>query len=334
MSKYTTEVRFICENNAGLTESKGYKDIKNILTTAAPKIFEFDFPIFDEQYRLPLEIKILRHYYTREICEETVGLWKLRLEDRLNVIMPYYNQMYKSELIKFNPMYDVDLIRDHKTENNGESNNTSNRTTHGESSDTSDGTRNDSAHNVRKGISDTTSENTSNGSVDTSGSTNTSETGSVNKNGTAWKLYSDTPQGGIEGIAHADDDVANLAYLTNATKDTTNEQTNTTGKGESSNTGKQTSSDTSNGTVNVTSNDDETGTFDSKSHTTNNGQTDGTENFTGKNTVTSTEDYLEHVRGKQGVTSYSRMLTEFRETFLNIDRLVLDELSDLFFGLW
>lgn len=358
MSKYTTEVRFICENNAGLTESKGYKDIKDILTTAAPKIFDFDFPIFDEQYRLPLEIKILRHYYTREICEETVGLWKLRLEDRLNAIMPYYNKLYESELIEFNPMYDVDLTRDHKTKNDGENNNTSNRITHGESSDTSVGTRNDTLNNVKKGTSNTATKNTNTGAVDTTikntnngtvaitGSANSSETSNVSKNGTAWKLYSDTPQGGIAGIAHATDDVANMAYLTNATKDTTTEQTNTTGTGESSSTSNQTINDTNNGTtkvvssdtnvgdINTTTNDTESDTVDSESHTTNNGQTDGTENFTGKNTVTSTEDYLEHVRGKQGVISYSRMLTEFRETFLNIDKLILDELSDLFFGLW
>ena len=334
MSKYTTEVRFICENNAGLTENKGYKDIKNILTTAAPKIFDFDFPIFDEQYRLPLEIKILRHYYTREICEETVGLWKLRLEDRLNVIMPYYNQMYKSELIKFNPMYDVDLIRDHKTENNGESNNTSNRAMHSESSDTTDGTRNDAGHSVRKGSSDTTNESNYNNTTDTTGSNNTSESGTITKNGTAWKLYSDTPQGGVDGIRHADDDVENMAYLTNATKDTTNENTTTSGKAEGTNTSKQTNTGNNNGTVNVATNDDETNTVDSKTHSTSNGQTDGTDTFTGKNTVTSTEDYLEHVRGKQGVTSYSRLLKEFRETFLNIDALVIDELNDLFFGLW
>lgn len=358
MSKYTTEVRFICENNAGLTESKGYRDIKDILTTAAPKIFDFDFPIFDEQYRLPLEIKILRHYYTREICEETVGLWKLRLEDRLNTIMPYYNKLYESELIEFNPMYDVDLTRDHKTKNDGENNNTSNRITHGESSGTSDGTRNDILNNVKKGTSNTATKNTNTGTVDTTikntnngtvavtGSAKTSETSSVNKNGVAWKLYSDTPQGGINGIDRADSNLANMGYLTNATKDTTNEHTNTSGAGQSSSTSNQTTNDTNNGTtkvvssdtnvgnVNTTTNDTESDTVDSETHTTNNGQTDGTENFTEKNTVTSTEDYLEHVKGKQGVISYSRMLTEFRETFLNIDKLILDELSDLFFGLW
>ena len=43
MSKYTTEVRFICETYAGLSESSGYSNVDDILTKAAPKVFDFDF---------------------------------------------------------------------------------------------------------------------------------------------------------------------------------------------------------------------------------------------------------------------------------------------------
>ena len=78
MSKYTTEVRFICETESGLTESVGYKDIDTVLDNSVDKIFDFDFPIFDENYRGVLERKILLHFYTREIGFETVGLWKLK----------------------------------------------------------------------------------------------------------------------------------------------------------------------------------------------------------------------------------------------------------------
>ena len=109
MSKYTTEVRFICEQVAGYTESQGYSKTNEVIQAAIPKVFDFDFPIFDSDYRNVLCTKILRHYYTREICEETVGLWKFRLETRLNEIMPYYNKLYKSELIDFNPLYDTEL---------------------------------------------------------------------------------------------------------------------------------------------------------------------------------------------------------------------------------
>ena len=104
MAKYTTEVRHICENYANLTESKGYNSIASILDDSWDKVFDFDFPIFDENYREPLCKKILKHFYTKEIGEETVGLWKLRLDDRMNEIMPYYNKLYESELITIAPL--------------------------------------------------------------------------------------------------------------------------------------------------------------------------------------------------------------------------------------
>lgn len=109
MSKYTTEVRYICENYASLTESKGYNNIETILDNSWDKVFDFPFPIFSEAYREDLCKKILRHYYTREICEETVGLWKLRLNSRMNEIMPYYNKLYNSELISIEPLINTRL---------------------------------------------------------------------------------------------------------------------------------------------------------------------------------------------------------------------------------
>lgn len=136
MSKYTTEVRYICESYAGLSESVGFSSVESVITKAIPKVFDFDFPIFDAQYRNILCSKILLYFYTREIAEETVGLWKLRLMQKLNAIMPYYNQLYASELIKFNPMYDVDVTRTHEGNRNEKSNTSSNGTTYDLYSDT------------------------------------------------------------------------------------------------------------------------------------------------------------------------------------------------------
>ena len=113
MGGYTTQVRTICEMYS-TKQRGGYAEIPDIIFEAIPKIFDFSYPIFDESYRRVLETKILMHYYTREICEETVGLWKLRLMSRLNEIMPYYNKLYESELLKFNPFFDVDYTTSHK----------------------------------------------------------------------------------------------------------------------------------------------------------------------------------------------------------------------------
>ena len=47
MSKYTTEVRYICESYAGLTESVGYDSIEEVVDKSYLKIFNNDkIPMF------------------------------------------------------------------------------------------------------------------------------------------------------------------------------------------------------------------------------------------------------------------------------------------------
>lgn len=186
MSKYTTELRFICETEAGLSDSVGYNGTADVISKARPKIFSFDYPIFDTAYKPTLESKIIRHYYTREIGLETYGLWKLKLEAKMNEIMPYYNQLYKSELIEFNPLYDTDI----------------NTTGHRDNDVVANG--------------NTSSNSTQNRNLKSKDS-GTDSRASRDKTNT-WDLYSDTPQGGIRGIQGAEDDPAlgTNAFLTNA----------------------------------------------------------------------------------------------------------------------
>lgn len=113
MSKYTTEVRFICETAAGYDEPQGFSKVDSIIEAAWNKIFTSKFPIFDESYRKELCCKILKHFYTREIGAETVGLWKLWLNERMELIMPYYNKMYEGVNKKFDIFGDVDLTTIH-----------------------------------------------------------------------------------------------------------------------------------------------------------------------------------------------------------------------------
>lgn len=279
MSKYTTEVRFICESKSGLENSSGADNVDEVIAGAWNKIFTSKAPFFDESYRSVLCQKILKHYYLREICCETVGIWKLWMNERLETIMPYYNQLYESELIKFEPLNDVNLTRKHdRTVDGTEERN-------GETSDTNNGTR------------------------EVTGTNDTKETGtgktttSASSDETKRDLYSDTPQGAITGLE-------NENYLTNARKITDNvtssgnENTDTTRNVDNDYTENETTNNTKNGTNKVT----------------------GTSN--------TTEDYLETLVGKQGSGTYSKMLMEFRDTFLNIDMMVIDEFKDLFFGLW
>ena len=290
MSKYTTEVRFICEEASGLLESKGYNDIESIIAKAIPKIFNFNFPIFDENYRSVLETKILKHFYTREICEETVGLWKLRLNSKLNEIMPYYNKLYESELIKFNPLYTVNLNK---------RSNTNNDTKHNEKEISKNTDNKISNKNIKN-----TGMNTENSNF--VGSSNSKDNGS-NSN-THYDLYSDTPQGALNGVDTE-------TYLTNARKITDN--------GSNSNTSNSNNiSNQSNKAENI-----EKGV--STEVNSGNNVTDKNNNFSAK----TIEMYLENVNGYNGVSG-SKLLLEYRETFINIDMQIIKELEPLFFNLW
>lgn len=307
MSKYTTQVRFICETAAGLSESEGQTSVKQIIAAAIPSVFDFDFPIFDESYRSVLETKILKHYYTREIGLETVGLWKLKLDTKLNEIMPFYNQLYKSELIEFNPMYDVNLTRDHnlKREETTKQDATEKGTTE------KIGNVNDNTHTE---TSDNQNSESTTDIKNTTGSTSKEQLGASK---THYDKYSDTPQGSLQNVQ-------NDTYLTNARmiNDIDSQTGETTVSGN----------DTSNGTTTANSNTDGTNDTERNISTNNNEEKSVLQNLN-KN-LNSIDDYIEHVKGKNGGVSYSAMLNEFRTTFLNIDMQVINELSDLFMNLW
>ena len=50
--------------------------------------------------------------------------------------------------------------------------------------------------------------------------------------------------------------------------------------------------------------------------------------------VDTTEDYVNTIVGKNSGESFSEMLLKFRETFMNVDMLVLEHLEPLFMGVW
>ena len=337
MSKYTTEVRFICERYAGLEESVGYENVDEVISNSRAKIFDFKYPIFDEAYRPVLETKILNHFYTREICEETVGLWKLRLKSKMNEIMPYYNKLYNSELLEFNPLYDVDYYRE-GNKNGEEANTTSNslnRTSTNSGSDRTAGSTTNSGRDIRatdtaEGGRDVRATDTERGGTDRT-------TGTARDKYSEWNLYSDTPQGGIEGIQGAENEPSLLddGYLTNArhilhdgdgtTSSSTTTYGGTIGEDETISYGKTRDEDET-VTYGKTTADDHTTTYGSKNVTADTGNVA----FDGN----TTEEYAEHVYGKMPGRSYPKLIEEFRNTFLNIDMMVIKDLKPLFFNLW
>ena len=241
----------MCETLAGLRVAEKAPQVNDIIEQARPIIFNFNYPIFDPNYKKALETKILRHYYFREICETPWNKWQFYLENKMNELMPYYNQLYESTLLKFNPLTNLDYTRSFNRKNDTKETGTLN----GENS-ISQNVENDSTNNV-----------------------------TVNN----MRKASDTPQNNLYGVIED-------KYLTEFE---TNDQT-------SSNTGKDTQ----------------------------NASTDSTNKQDTNNNISTTEEYTEMYSGKNTGDSYSRLLQEYRETMLNIDMMLIKELSPLFFNLY
>lgn len=84
---------------------------------AGSKIGLDRYEIFDESHRDVLNQKICAEFYLREMGQETVDQFVFMLERRMRKIMPYWNQIYQSELIKYDPLatYNLQTIRNDKT---------------------------------------------------------------------------------------------------------------------------------------------------------------------------------------------------------------------------
>lgn len=206
MSKYTTELRYICERKAGLSASVSLSGIDQVIEQSWDKIFTTKVSFFDEAYRKPLCKKIIKHYWFREIGMETAALFLYHLNMTMEEIMPYYNQMYKSELLEFNPLYDVDYRTTGKSDTEGNDTQNDTRTT--------DFTRSDNL--TQEEVRDLTD-------IRTDNLTNTRDLTNIN-------MFHDTPQGNIGTVEDS-------SYLTDLRKITDDGTIKDTGTVTNDNTG-------------------------------------------------------------------------------------------------
>lgn len=359
MANYTTLVRTICEVNSGYDESVGFDDVDEVIQKSIPNIFNFDFPIFDPSYKSVLCGKILLEYYMREIGFETVGLWKLRMRAKLNKIMPYYNKLYESELLKFDPFYDVDLNRTHNKNQNDT--NTSigsinvdemvNTLQSNNYSKTLSGNKNEDVTFVEGEVGNSTNKGTVTDKGKTTStlvndSTNVVTYDSTIKDtlkGKAINKQSDTPQSTIaqlendkyltKAVIDSDDKTQDKSVKDNTKNVTTvlddglvdSTNTNTTDLTATNRVDKNATNKVLENFSNRDSGESNTDIYNNKVNNTSN---------TNNVNATSIEDYMEKITGKTGGVSYSKLLKEFRETFLNIDSMIIDEISDLFMNLY
>ena len=327
MSKYTTELRYICEVAAGLKESEGYNNVNAIIAAARPKIFDFSYPIFDEAYRPVLETKILKHFYTQEIGSETVGRWRLMLDATMNEIMPWYNKLYSEGLALINPFISDDLETTFDRSSSSTEDRHENR-----SEDKTGRVSEDRSHTYEDNATDTTEYSGENsGTITDDGTTQDSGTEGNSSSSAAknvrWDKYSDTPQGAVTNLD-------NDTYLTNARKITDDG----TGSTASSTTtfGKKVDNDNER-TISGTDSHEEERTHAGSGESADTGSVESSDSLTGSSSGqtegTTTENYILRRVGRSGMDIIG-ILERARNVITDVDMMIIADLQPLFMGLW
>lgn len=223
------------------------------------RLFDFDYPIFDKNYKKVFETHFITNFYTREIGFETEALFKFKLRNWLNINMPYFNKLFLSELIDFDPL--VNTKQDVK--------------------------KNKKNDKKQKQVTD--SKGTSNASSKQDSS------GSATEKDFSRDLESDNPDTRL--TITTEDGSGIIEYATKIDEKT------------------EDNTKTASNVANATSTDS------SSVHSA------------GDSSINEIEDYIETIAGKSGNDSYSKMLNEYRSTFLRIENEIFNEINKELFML-
>lgn len=191
----------------------GETDQSLAIPKAAPYIFDFQYPFYDESKRAKFQEDFLRHFYFREIGQETYARFSLLLQDKFVTKMDKYNKLFKANEQEFE-IFVNDVVEE---------------TTSREHADNRNNTDNTETVNTGKN-NQTTSQNAK-----------TSESGESSQHEN--RQESDLPQG---NLAAFNDD----SYLSNASKSSLG--SNNTRSGQNTSEGSVTGSTQDTGTVKAT----------------------------------------------------------------------------------
>ena len=247
--------------------------------------------------RETLNSKILNHYKYREIGFETIGRFIDELQIAMEEIMPYYYQLYKSADIMNgieDPFGNVDIMETFEEERSDNS-----------TGNSKDNVTSNSKDNVSGNSKDTNKSNTET-NTETSATDKTTTTENMTTDGKSVK--NDTPQGMLNIVAS---DIDSIPYASEVNWNKSNSNSKGTSEGESGTTGKsgsETSSETTseNSSESISENSSETTSEHSSEKL-----------GTTKNTL--------HRKGNHGVNTYAHDMKELRETFLNIERQIIND---------
>lgn len=108
--------------------------IKDLARASSSQIFDFDYPLSNKVNKEDFETMILNNFIDRRIAFETYTLFHIKLETKMNEIMPYYNKIFDS-FDDWNLFTDGGNVTKNSTDNRSTS-----RSTSSQSSSTTSGT--------------------------------------------------------------------------------------------------------------------------------------------------------------------------------------------------
>ena len=325
MASYTLQLRTYIE---GFSQYDEGLSLKEKIEIGRQHLFDFDYPIFDEAYRKVFETNLIRNFYMREIGFETEELFKFYLENFLVVNMPYYNKMWQSELIDYDPLINSEMQSTENVQKDKGRTDVKDRTdisnTLGEASNV-EATDSTITDNSTSTVSGTESVDTSNVEDVTSSSTGTSSSDKTNFDR---KISSNNPDSRLQLTAEDGVGVIEYANEIDENRGTGTENTDTTssGTGKVKNTGSVGTTSSSTTTNSGTS--DNVGTVTTNSDSKVDSTVNSDETLTSN--INEIEDYIQHRKGKIGAVSYSKLLMEYRQALIRVEKIIHNDMQELF----
>lgn len=158
-------------------------ELYDLVTSPNFKLFDFEYDFYEAEAKTNFQEKFIDYYMFDELGVETVKRFKHQLKAKLNLIMPYYKELYKTQLEakNINFLLNKDLketfIRD--IEGTDTSNNVSSTSANSDSlskeSYLDNGNADLSLTDGLTGVSNNVSQGTSTSNSDTTGSNKSTE---------------------------------------------------------------------------------------------------------------------------------------------------------------
>ena len=104
MASFTIALKDVIRLTGGTTEI-----VNGIRKLTGGNIGLDAYPIFDPDYKDILNGKIVDHFWNREIGLETIDMFQLAIRRKMNLMMPFYNKIYLSTMVEFDPLSTISI---------------------------------------------------------------------------------------------------------------------------------------------------------------------------------------------------------------------------------